>query len=1101
MPRLYALLSGVNDYTPNVGSLKGCLNDVDHYERFLCEHFPPEQLFIRTLKDSEVTRQAIIDGFRNHLSQAGPDDYVLFQFSGHGARWKSAPEFHSYYPDGFDEGLVCWDSRREHDKPGSYDLADKELAVLVQDVSNNDQHVVVILDCCHSGSGTRSADLFRQMKPRMTHQVDHPRPLESYLDGYYANKLKANEQLLTPSSRHILLAACERHKQAFESKQERGIFSLTLLDMLGQFGGQLSYADLFLRIRGLVQRKAVNQTPQFESYRGFNSRAGFLGASIKTRGGPQRFPVAYDLATKAWIAQCGALQGINSTPDHSVELSLFDDLSEGELQGTARPTQIGLSQSQIELDFESSIAARYFAEISSLPTAPTCFGMCGDQNALEILKSAADPSQRWSKIQLLVDDDHSFAYRVEATIQDDDGPCFLIVESSTGDLVFGVRTHSERAANMILATLDQIATWQRLLNLQNDDQRSEQKQIPFQFVQRDENGDEIRHESDQLRFELNADNEDLIKGKFVTCNKSGQKLHTLMLYFSDRFGLYVLDNDEFPAADKERTILLNGDPELELYLDSNDPPRSVERFMLVVSNEPIDDFLIEPAYQPDASSEDPSEILEPIQWGEIVDPKQGRKIRTGKQKVKKIQWFTKTIEIELNKLSGNLSDKPTSIANNQIVVQGHSKLKGNIVVAPIIPGGRSVEASDDFCRALESKGLTLCNLSQARGESVSVVELSQLEQTESLAEEPLLIDVHSNVNEDELLIPIAFDGQWMQLVGDVSLNEDGSTRIAIDELPAQPSGQRSIFSTVKLYLFKTYLQSKDVNSLSYVRFTDDGFTLAQDGLPAKIAKAKKILLLIPGMIGDGHQMVQQWQASQTRQTLTDDELILTYDYESLNTKLESTSRDLAKQLKRAGISGADASMKIIGHSTGGLIARWLIERESGNDFVDSAVLCGTPNFGSPLGQIGLAKSVAKTLTTLAINFLPGIGLLGSLLHYLVKLDSLTVTMEQLNPESEFLSTLNESKDPEVAYTLVAGNAIDAELGDTWVAGLLKRLSDSKVHQLAFNGAVNDLLVSAGSAQHIDRSRKPSPTDIELACHHFAYLEQVDNQMPDDWSFE
>ena len=109
-------------------------------------------------------------------------DVALFQFCGHGAQWASNAAFREAFPDGKDEGLVCSDSRR----PGGYDLADKELAVLIAEVAANDAHVAVLFDCCHSGSGTREVKARRGLKPRLTHEVTTERPLESYLDGHYS---------------------------------------------------------------------------------------------------------------------------------------------------------------------------------------------------------------------------------------------------------------------------------------------------------------------------------------------------------------------------------------------------------------------------------------------------------------------------------------------------------------------------------------------------------------------------------------------------------------------------------------------------------------------------------------------------------------------------------------------------------------------------------------------------------------------------------------------------------------------------------------------------------------------------------------------------
>ena len=141
-----ALLVGINAYPPGVGALSGCVNDVDHFRDYLVRNFDPSRLGIEVLKDADATRDNLIRAFRQHLGKAGPGDVAVFHYCGHGARWASAAAFHDFYPDGKDEGLVCVDSRR----PGGYDLADKELAVLIAEVADRGAHVAVILDCCHS---------------------------------------------------------------------------------------------------------------------------------------------------------------------------------------------------------------------------------------------------------------------------------------------------------------------------------------------------------------------------------------------------------------------------------------------------------------------------------------------------------------------------------------------------------------------------------------------------------------------------------------------------------------------------------------------------------------------------------------------------------------------------------------------------------------------------------------------------------------------------------------------------------------------------------------------------------------------------------------
>ena len=106
------------------------------------------------MANGQATRQGIIDAWRSHLGQAGPGDVALFYYSGHGSQENAPPEFWDFEPDRQNETLVCYDSRSSD----GWVLADKELAQLISEVAANGPHFTVILDCCHSGSGTRDAD-------------------------------------------------------------------------------------------------------------------------------------------------------------------------------------------------------------------------------------------------------------------------------------------------------------------------------------------------------------------------------------------------------------------------------------------------------------------------------------------------------------------------------------------------------------------------------------------------------------------------------------------------------------------------------------------------------------------------------------------------------------------------------------------------------------------------------------------------------------------------------------------------------------------------------------------------------------------------------
>ena len=153
---VYALLVGINDYGGNPSSLRGCRADVEALSMVLHGRVPPGSLQLETLLDQDNPRQGVIDVFRSHLGQAGPGDVALFAFSGHGSYEPVEERFWFLEPTGQNQTIVCADSRNKR----AGDLADKELNELIADVAEKGPHVVVVLDCCHSGGGTATLRVF-----------------------------------------------------------------------------------------------------------------------------------------------------------------------------------------------------------------------------------------------------------------------------------------------------------------------------------------------------------------------------------------------------------------------------------------------------------------------------------------------------------------------------------------------------------------------------------------------------------------------------------------------------------------------------------------------------------------------------------------------------------------------------------------------------------------------------------------------------------------------------------------------------------------------------------------------------------------------------
>lgn len=315
--KLYALLVGIDNY-PNVRKLNGCVADAKAVDQFLNDHYaemlaqPPKLLL-----DQEATRQGIIDAFRTHLGKAAAGDTVYFHFSGHGSRENAPEEFHSFFPEKKNETLVCYDSR---DTEG-LDLADKELAVLIAEVAQEGKvHVVVTLDSCHSGSGTRNTPELLA-GARQTEAEGNARSLDTYLDGYYQKMLQDEGRLALPVAAHIVLSACLPTQLAYETIHNRGLFTSTLLEVLERTQGKLTYESLFGQVRARIRRKG-KQEPVFNFYGSARACDHFL--TQEPDENLRVHNVYYDQKAKAWKTDNGAIQGIPTESAENIRFQIFE---------------------------------------------------------------------------------------------------------------------------------------------------------------------------------------------------------------------------------------------------------------------------------------------------------------------------------------------------------------------------------------------------------------------------------------------------------------------------------------------------------------------------------------------------------------------------------------------------------------------------------------------------------------------------------------------------------------------------------------------------------------------------------------------------------
>ena len=155
-----AFISGINDYK-TIGDLRGCVNDTETIRQLLVDEFGFDAEQIRVKTDAEVTKSEMIKGWKWLIRGAKPGDRLVFHFSGHGSYTADA-DGESGEADFRDE-LLCLYGMDWND-PKSY-LLDDELAEWTTHIPKG-VNVTFLLDCCHSGTGTRfiQPDLSRAAK-------------------------------------------------------------------------------------------------------------------------------------------------------------------------------------------------------------------------------------------------------------------------------------------------------------------------------------------------------------------------------------------------------------------------------------------------------------------------------------------------------------------------------------------------------------------------------------------------------------------------------------------------------------------------------------------------------------------------------------------------------------------------------------------------------------------------------------------------------------------------------------------------------------------------------------------------------------------------
>lgn len=269
----HAFLIGIGDY-PAEGGWKriNAVNDLDVIKKTLEQRGVPASN-IATLVNGDATRAGILDAFKHDfLEKLNWGDVAYFQFSGHGQQVSDEPNGDEM--DGFDEAIVPFDSPMRFEpgvNEGKKLVRDDELSEIFTQIRRKigpSGNLIVVLDACHSGTGTRGMDIARgtdvimaspdYVASAMARQSGSSRGYDPFSTGAPSSELAPMASFFGSAQNQL----------NFETRDEngRGIGSLTyaLAKKLNTASPDQTYRGLFEQIKIEMSAIAPRQQPQAE---------------------------------------------------------------------------------------------------------------------------------------------------------------------------------------------------------------------------------------------------------------------------------------------------------------------------------------------------------------------------------------------------------------------------------------------------------------------------------------------------------------------------------------------------------------------------------------------------------------------------------------------------------------------------------------------------------------------------------------------------------------------------------------------------------------------------------------------------------------------
>ena len=230
---------------------------------------------VTTLVNRQATKTGIIGAFKKMTASCKQGDVVYVHYSGHG---QQMTDVHNDEKDGLDECWIPYDAYRKVSKTyhGEKHLTDDELNVYLNVIRNKigaRGKLLVVIDACHSGDGTRGDDdeVVRGVEDTLEVDSLNARGLyevfemvRSLVMGDNSRQKIINDKAKPLAERWITISAC-RSNQVNSEMKKPAVGKLTYALWTEQKkSGKVSNEEFMRRIRKFVNRNTCSRPQQPE---------------------------------------------------------------------------------------------------------------------------------------------------------------------------------------------------------------------------------------------------------------------------------------------------------------------------------------------------------------------------------------------------------------------------------------------------------------------------------------------------------------------------------------------------------------------------------------------------------------------------------------------------------------------------------------------------------------------------------------------------------------------------------------------------------------------------------------------------------------------